>query len=267
MATELAANSSSVALDVVHSYRENGYVHMPQVLSPEEVTVCREAAREACETRTAYNGEDDKTFKQILQLWKTDETLRQLTFHTGLASIATELAGVPLRLWHDQLLIKAPHNGAATEYHQDGPYWPHAGARHQLSAWIALVDVPVERGCMSFIPGTHRRTDIRAVDLHNRTDFSEAAPDVTFLPRVTVPLRAGDCTFHHAYVAHTANPNDTDEFRFAFVNIYVDAELTYDGRPHPCTDYLGLKVGSPLPDEEFPRLPGRPISDPDPLNP
>jgi phytanoyl-CoA hydroxylase len=254
MTTGLAATSSSIGLDVVHRYRENGYVHIPQVLSPDEVSRYREAARVAYETRTAYNG-DDKTFKQILQLWKTDETLRQLTFHSGLAAIATQLAGVPLRLWHDQLLIKAPHNGAATEYHQDGPYWPHAGARHQLSAWIALVDVPVERGCMSFIPGTHRRTDIRAVDLHSRTDFFAAAPEVTFLPRVTVPLRAGDCTFHHAYLAHTANPNDTDEFRYAFVSIYVDAELTYNGRPHPCTDDLGLEVGSRLPEEEFPRLP------------
>jgi ectoine hydroxylase-related dioxygenase (phytanoyl-CoA dioxygenase family) len=153
MTAELAATSSSVALDVVHSYRENGYVHVPQVLSPDEVTVYREAAREAYKTRTAYNGEDDKTFKQILQLWKTDETLHRLTFHAGLATIATQLAGVPLRLWHDQLLIKAPYNGAATEYHQDGTYWPHAGARHQLSAWIALVDVPVERGCMSFHSG------------------------------------------------------------------------------------------------------------------
>ena len=98
MTTEPAATSSSVAPDVVHSYRENGYVHIPQVLSPEEVTVYREAAREAYETRPAYNREDDKTFKQILQLWKTDETLRQLTFHTGLTTIATQLAGVPLRL-------------------------------------------------------------------------------------------------------------------------------------------------------------------------
>lgn len=255
MTTELRTITSSVTADVVDSYRENGFVHIPSVLTSEEVMTYREAARLAYETRAAYNGEDDKTFKQILQLWKTDDTLRQLTFHSGLANIATQLAGVGLRLWHDQLLIKAPHNGAATEYHQDGPYWPHEGARHRLSAWIALVDVPVERGCMSFIPGTHHRSDIRAVDLHDRTDFFEAAPDLTYLPRVTVPLRAGDCTFHNAYLAHTANSNDTDEFRYAFVNIYVDAELTYNGRPHPCTDGLGIPVGSPLPDQEFPRLP------------
>ena len=47
-----------------------------------------------------------------------------------LAQQATELAGIPLRLWHDQLLIKKPHNGAPTEFHQDAPYWPHANVRH-----------------------------------------------------------------------------------------------------------------------------------------
>ncbi len=255
MTIHASQTTSTVGADVVASYRENGFVHIPQVLTPEEVERYRDAARHAYETKAAYNGPDDNTFKQILQLWQTDETLRDLTFHAGLANIATQLAGIPLMLWHDQLLIKKPHNGSATEYHQDAPYWPHANARHRLSAWIALVDVPVERGCMTFIPGTHRWTDIRAVDLHDRTDFSDAAPDVTYLPRVTVPLRAGDCTFHNAYLAHTANPNDTDDFRYAFVNIYVDAKLTYDGRPHPCTDGLGLEIGSPLPAEHFPRLP------------
>ena len=93
------------------------------------------------------------------------------------------------------------------------------------------------------------------MDLRDRSDFFSAAPDLTYERRVTVPLRAGDCTFHHGSVAHTANPNDTDEFRYAFVTIYVDAELTYNGRPHPCTDDLGLQVGSQLPDEQFPRLP------------
>ena len=255
MTLDTATSERLVAPDLVASYRENGFVHIPNVLTSDEVVEYRERAKQSYETMTAHNGEQDTVFKQILQLWKSDEQLRRLTFHPGLAQIATELAGLPLRLWHDQLLIKKPHNGAATEYHQDAPYWPHANSRHQLSAWIALVDVPVERGCMSFIPGTHQRTDVRAVDLHDSKDFFEAAPEVTYLPRVTVPLRAGDCTFHNGYLAHTANRNDTDDFRYAFVNIYVDADLTYDGRGHPCTDGLGIAVGAHLPDEEFPLLP------------
>ena len=126
-------------------------------------------------------------------------------------------------------MIKKPHNHTATEFHQDSPYWPHPGGRHQLSAWVALVDVPVERGCMTFIPGSHRRHDLRAIDLTDAHDMFAAAPDLAYEQRVTVPLRAGDCTFHNGYLAHTANPNDTDEFRYAMVNIYVDAETRYNG--------------------------------------
>ena len=81
-----------------------------------------------------------------------------------------------------------------------------------------------------------------------------AAPDLAYEKRVTVPLRAGDCTFHNGYLAHTANPNDTDEFRYAMVNIYIDAETRFSGAGHVCTDDLGLTAGEVLPDEEFPRF-------------
>ena len=47
--------------------------------------------------------------------------LRELTLHHVLAGLADPLAGVPLRLWHDHLLMKLPHNRAATEFHQDRP--------------------------------------------------------------------------------------------------------------------------------------------------
>ena len=238
----------------ITGYRDNGYIHVPGVLSAEEVERYREGAARAYDELASLNA-DNQMFRQIVNVWKADPVLRELTLHQGLAQLATQLAGIPLRLWHDQLLIKKPHNATPTEYHQDAPYWPHANARHQLSAWVALVDVPVERGCMTFIPGSHQRHDIRAIDLTDRTDLFAAAPDLVYTPRVTVPLRAGDCTFHNGYLAHTANSNDTDEFRYAMVNIYVDADLTYDGKGHVCTDGLGIAVGDHLPDEEFPRLP------------
>ncbi len=239
--------------DEVAGYRENGFVHLKGVLTPQEVELYRAAAARAYDALTSLNP-DNQMFRQIVQVWKSDPTLRRLTLHSGLANYAIQLAGMPVRLWHDQLLIKKPHNHTPTEFHQDAPYWPHTGGRHQLSAWVALVDVPVERGCMTFIPGSHRRNDLRAIDLTDAHDLFEAAPDLAYEERVTVPLRAGDCTFHNGYLAHTANANDTDEFRFAMVNIYVDAETQYSGSPHVCTDGLGLTVGEVLPDNEFPRF-------------
>ncbi|ACQ79484.1 Phytanoyl-CoA dioxygenase [Beutenbergia cavernae DSM 12333] len=238
----------------VARYREDGFVHVPQVLTTEEVATYRAAVQQVYETQESTHP-GDATFTQVVNVWESNEALRDLTFHPVLAQLATELAGIPLRIWHDQLLAKKPHNGAATEFHQDGPYWPHDHSRHSLSAWIALVDVPVERGCMSFIPGRHDRHDIRAIDLRDATDLFDAAPDLAYEPRVTIPLRAGDVTFHHAYTPHTANANDTDEFRWAFVNIYVDRDVLYNGESHPCTDTLDLRVDTRLPDEHFPPVP------------
>jgi phytanoyl-CoA hydroxylase len=257
---EIAPDGDQVGADgrlspeVVASYRRHGFVRLRSVLSPAEVRRYAAAAAETYQHGRALQP-GDPTFKQVVNVWQQDEVLRELTLHPRLAAAATQLAGIPLRLWHDQLLMKKPHNGAPTEYHQDAPYWPHDSSRHCLSAWIALVDVPLERGCMSFIPGQQGRRDIRAADLTDRTDLFEAAEDLTYLPRVTVPLRAGDLTFHNGYTPHTANANDTDEVRLAHVVVYVDRELSYNGRPHVCTDPLGLTVGSRLPDDEFPPLP------------
>lgn len=57
---------------------------------------------------------DDPIFRQVVNVWRFDQTLRDLTTHSLLARYATELADISLRLWHDQLLTKKPHNGAAT---------------------------------------------------------------------------------------------------------------------------------------------------------
>ena len=107
---------------------------------------------------------------------------------------------------------------------------------------------------MTFIPGSHRRNDLRAIDLTDAHDMFAAAPDLAYEKRVTVPLRAGDCTFHNGYLAHTANPNDTDEFRYAMVNIYIDAETRYSGAGTSAPTTSVSLVGDVLPDDEFPRF-------------
>lgn len=247
-------SATSLAAERIEQYRRDGFLRVPGVLTPDEVIRYRAAAERALGEREARNP-DRRTFTQIVNVWRDDPEMAELTLHPGLAALATELAGVPLRLWHDHMLVKQPHNGAATEFHQDAPYWPHAGSRHWLSAWVALVDVPVERGCMSFLPGQHHRDDLRATDLTDAHDLMSVAPDLVYAPRVTLPLRAGDATFHHGLTPHTANANATDQARLAHVVIYMDADTRYDGRPHVVTTDAGLGVDRPFPDALCPRLP------------
>ncbi len=251
--TSLRTTAATLGDDVVAAYRRDGFVHLPGVISPQNAERFRQAALAAQHTTTALH--DGRMYTQLVQLWEHDETLRELTLDASLAGIAARLAGIPLRLWHDQLLIKAPHNGVATEFHQDQPGWPHTNVRHAMTAWIALVDVPVERGCMTFIPGSQHRRGLRVQDLTDSADLFSLAPDLAWQQRVTAPLRAGDCTFHDSFVAHTASPNLTDEPRIAHLIHYVDAAATYSGElAHPITELLGLAVGQTLPDGPFPRF-------------
>ena len=79
-------------------------------------------------------------------------------------------------------------------------------------------------------------------------------PELEWDERVTVPLRAGDCTFHHSRCAHMATPNDTDQPRIAHVVISMDATTTYTGARHVVTDPLGLQAGQVMEHEMFPRV-------------
>jgi len=244
--------ASRITPEEIAFYRENGFVKVRSIISQEEAMEFRERALQLQEERLSYS--NSAIFTQLVNVWRDDEVMRRLTLHANIAACAARLAGVDLRLWHDQLLIKKPHNAMATEFHQDQPYWPHLNSPNPISCWLALGDVPVERGCMTFLPRTHERTDLEAQNLTDSHSLFGLAPDLQWSERITLPLQAGDCTFHHGRCAHMATPNTTDEDRVAHVAIFFDQSATYSGRPHVVTNDLGLNQGGPFEHEVFPAV-------------
>jgi phytanoyl-CoA hydroxylase len=249
-ATRWITTPESMSDQLVQTYRGQGFVHIPGVISKEEAARFREAALELARQRSGQS-RDGRPFTQMVNVWREDDTMKELTLHPNVAAVAARLAGVPLRLWHDHILIKEQQKNVPTEYHQDQPFWPHANSEHSLSAWIALCDVPVERGCMSFFPGSQQRTDLPTQSTTQATVF-DFWPDLVWSPRVTVPLRAGDCTFHHSRCVHGAGSNTTEEPRVAHVVIFMDAGTTYVAKRHPVTDPLQPVEGERLEGDMFP---------------
>jgi len=242
--------------ETIQAYRRDGFVHVRGIISQNEVAAYREVALELQHKLKSHTKDRvaEKIFTQLVNVWRDDDRIKRLTMHANVASVATKLAGVKLRLWHDQILIKQPKNNAPTEFHQDQPYWPHAHSPNPITAWIALGDVPVERGCMTFIPDSHQRADLTVQNLADARSLFTICPELQWAQRVTVPLRAGDCTFHHGRCAHMATPNFTDKARVAHAIIFMDEGTIYSGQQHVVTDPLGLKAGEPLAGEKFPRL-------------
>lgn len=254
--------------DQITFYRENGFVKIEGILTPEEVEFYHAEAHRIAVEKTSQSKRDKSErgvyhsiLNQTVNAWRQSDIMKALTLHPNVTSAAKALAGVPLRLWHDHVLAKDPHNGKISAWHQDQPFWPHRNSPNPLSCWMALIDVPERRGCMSFIPKAHRRTDLAMQNLHDSAKLFSVAPDLEFATKITEPLRAGDCTFHHGLCPHMANANDTDEYRIAHVAIFMDRDTEFDNTvkgktgAHILTDSLGLNVGDRLEDPDlFPEI-------------
>lgn len=252
------ATTRPLSADLVAGYRSRGFCLVDGLLTPEQCARYRaESLRLAAEEdhlTTTAGTRYRKALRQRVNIWRDSPVMRELTLHPDLCAWATQLAGTPLRLWHDHALIKDPHNGAATEFHQDQPYWPHQDSPNPISAWIALQDVPPERGCMSFIPGSQRLTTLSATDLTDAGGLVGLCPELAWQERVMVPIRAGSVTFHHGRTAHCANPNATAEHRVAHTVIFMPRTTRYTGVRHVVTDGLGLRPGEVLQGELFPEV-------------
>jgi len=246
-------NAPATALDpaLLTRFRSDGVTVVRGVFSAAEVARFRvlSLARSAPERQALSRA---PVFTQVVDTWREPDGLRDLTMHPRLVAVAKALCGGAVRLWHDQILTKGPKNGAITAFHQDQPYWPLGRTLRSFAAWIALGDTPEEHGCMSFIPGSQRLRDLAPQDLADAGSLLSLRPELAFAERVTIPLRAGDVTFHDGMCAHRAGDNQLDHPRVAHSVIFVEADASYDGSAHPVTDHLGLIPGQHLPDERFP---------------
>ncbi|GAA2728812.1 phytanoyl-CoA dioxygenase family protein [Streptomyces nogalater] len=261
---DLPAESDPAALErLAARYRRDGYVHVPGVLDAGEVAEYLAEARRllAHEESVRWGSGAGTVMDYVADAQLGSDTMRRLATHPRIAALAEYLAGSPLRLFKLEVLLKENKEKDAsvpTAPHHDAFAFPFSTAGTALTAWVALVDVPVERGCMTFVPGSHLLPDPDTGDEPWAGAFTR--PGEIWMPRVTVPLRAGDCTFHHARTVHSAGANSTDEPRLSTSAVYMDATAAY--RPTgiaflddlPGTGADPLREGAPLTGDRFPLL-------------
>ncbi len=216
-------------------YEENGYWVSPKILSDDQLAALREhhAAVVAAQYETGQvppgrigytPGPIDSLVKIDYAYW-ADSTIAKLVLNPTIGQAAAELAGVDgIRLWHDQLLHKPPQAGKqanAVGWHQDYHYWQCSTATNMLTAWVALVDVDEENGCVEMVPGSHKwgllpESDFFAQDLD---ELQKKIEDVSGKPFETVPMRlpAGSFSVHHCLTIHGSRPNRSADPRVSMV--------------------------------------------------
>ena len=189
-----------------------------------------------------------KVFDQLLNLWQTDEGVRELMIDERIGKMAADLAGVDgIRIWHDQALFKAPWANP-TSWHLDTPFWSFSD-RKALSIWIALDDATLENGCLFFVEGSHKETSFENAGIGRNMDgIFQVYPQLLKSKSVAAPMKAGSCSFHNGLTIHGANANMTSGYRRAMTCAYMPDGNVFNGTPNILPgDYLHtIKVGEPL---------------------
>ena len=213
-------------------FREEGYLKIPGVFSAgtvawmEGIVSAIVAARNPLagvpmESRDTYG----KAFIQVFNLWRESDAGRAIGFSKRLAGIATRLldtAGV--RMWHDQALFKEP-GGGHTPWHADQQYWPMATGLC-CTAWIPLHAVPLERGPLSFAPGTHLKRIGRDLAISDESErLIREGLTAEGVREVVEPYALGEVSFHLGWTLHRAGPNTTAEARRVHTVIYMDEAM------------------------------------------
>jgi len=224
----------------IESYREQGYLTLPALLSEQELRVIERTFQRFIEGRVSGMGRDfcdmsgpyGRAFEDFNLINAVlprvyDPSLVGNVFERRAAAVARQLIGDDITLDYDQFLAKRPKRDRAVfAWHQDLGYWPTGTPdTRTVTCSLALDDATLENGCLQVVPGSHREPELRS---HRPSAWSsspelrEEAHTLTVELRptdrvVSLPVRRGGITVHNERIVHGSPGNSTDGWRRTYV--------------------------------------------------
>ena len=217
-----------LASDRIQRFREQGFVKLKDVLSPETIAfygeeITREVFRlntlnKPMEERTTY----ERAFLQVMNIWTKSDTVREFAFSRKLARIAAGLMGVSgVRMYHDQALYKEA-SGGITPWHADQYYWP-VSTENTCTVWVPLQATPMEMGPLAFSVGSHQHRMGRDLEISDESEVQISRELLEKgLPLEQSPFDLGEVSYHYGWTFHRAGGNTTPEARRVMTIIYIE---------------------------------------------
>jgi ectoine hydroxylase-related dioxygenase (phytanoyl-CoA dioxygenase family) len=248
----------------IAQFEQQGFIKLSNVLSPQTIAYFKDALDPLMHHRAqelpplAERDIYGQAFVAYDNLWLRDKTgkIKQLVFSRRLSMIAAALLRAQgVGLWHDQGLYKPP-GGIGTPEHRDWFYWPMKAGK-AATIWVALNDIPAERGSLKMRVGSNH------IKLKHEDDCEISTQSDQYfgrhrrfkdLPVVKLDYKMGDVSIHDALVLHSTDPNETDRTREAFAVIYYNTDETlapsrrenHEGMFNTLTKTYKKKVGDCL---------------------
>jgi len=220
---------------VLAQFERDGFVPGPIVVRDTALDEARQAVTRLV-TGTCPNAGELLLFRRerpddphsqvhIVGAWLAEQALRRLVFDPGIVQVVCGLMRTSaVRLFRDQLFVKAPRSQGSVPWHQDYSDWTHTTPAAHITCWIALDDATTANGCLYYLPGTH--TGLRLPKIGRSDDMASAfnrLPDAwrEHIQPKSAPIQAGACLFHHCLTVHGSFDNSTPCPRHAYAITYM----------------------------------------------
>ena len=222
----------------VQRYREQGFLAIHNLLSPEEVQAAlgglldliagkhpgfrhiqfESAARPRLATLPAEQKQD--FVRKIFNFVAYEPRLHAIAAHPQILGVVRTLIGEEPALFESKALIKPPRIGREKPWHQDHAYWNLPLEARVVTVWIALDAATIDNGCMYVIPGSHCEGPV----VHfRRRDWQICDTDVQTHRIQAVPLGPGGALFFDSMLQHGTPANTSPQRRRALQFVYMPA--------------------------------------------
>jgi hypothetical protein len=260
---------SGLTAEQVESFHQEGYLHLPDVLEPQDLDpvqaeledIIESAARRLKEAGSVDDDYADLPFdRRLIPLVRADASaaagvnfpanlgpaIFDFLHNERLLNIVESLVGPEIyahSCQHIRAKLPATDDYAgslsksewarSTAWHQDlGVLLPEADETLVVTSWIPLVDADATNGTLRVIPRSHTeplRRHVRPTEGEGGS-WSVAPEELPDIEPVTVPVQRGGMILLHCRTPHSSEPNRSDGIRWSMDLRWNDARMP-NGRP------------------------------------
>ena len=146
-----------------------------------------------------------------------------------------DLIGPDIMLVTSAVWAKNANDPAFVTWHQDSAYFGYDPV-DVWSAWIGLTEARLEHGCMRYLPGSHLKPEqphIESYAADNLLQRGQYIPDFDESGAIAAEVGPGEATLHHFRLAHSSEPNTSDQRRIGILFVFCPPYVKYSLGRYP----------------------------------
>jgi phytanoyl-CoA hydroxylase len=209
----------------LRTYQAEGFLVLEDVFDTEEITMLderieiqrRQLSQRLNDRQLDENVSPNNDFISVICPDQRDGGIGAFIRGRNLSKLVMQLLGPDIDLYYSESVLKRPHGKLELPWHQDDAYM--AGEPLScLIVWLALSDANEENGCMSVLPGSHKKGLVKhwegsvGLECHSLSDPDQG---------MQLPVRAGSMIMLSSLTIHRSGTNRSETDSKDFVIQYT----------------------------------------------